>query len=515
MLVNPLGNFPLNDDWAYSKDVWNLVENGKLLLDDFPAMTRLTQIFWGAAWCEIFGFSFQVLRFSTLLLGWVGLIAAYFLFLEMGSGKRLALAGSLVLGFNPLYFSLSNTFMTDVPFLALFLVSVVFFVKALKTGRSRYIVWAAVAALLATMVRQIGMLSPLAFAVAWLLRERWNWKSIFWAVMPLALSVLAYLLFTKWLEASQGLPESYGSLGKLLERPGKDGFFDVSLQRTGILLFSYGLFLLPLTVPLLRNHFIKTSRSAKWWTLGFTALLAVTLFFSWRWIFFGNMFYNLGLGPKTLKDASFWLNVTPRLDASGMAFVKSVGYLGAVVLLFCVVPATLQSFKKETATRNLSIFFWSMILAYGGFLMLEVYFLDRYYLTLVPLLIVILVQNQTWNFSKISVAIAGVSLLLLSIFSVAATHDYLAWNRARWQALDYLTQEKNISPNRIDGGFEFNGWHKPGPLVRDGDKSWWWVDRDDYVVAFGDIPSFTKEKSFPYGRWLPPGVDSVYVLRHE
>ncbi len=515
LLVNPLGNFPLNDDWAYSKDVWNLSEQGRLLLDDFPAMTRITQIFWGAAWCEVFGFSFQVLRFSTLVLGFAGLLVFYFLLVEMGTNKRLAVAGSLVLAFNPLYFSLSYTFMTDVPFLTLFLASVLFFVKSLKTGRYRFIVWATVFALLATLVRQFGMLSPLAFAFAWVLRNRLNGKSIAWAAMPLVVCMAAYLLFTRWLEATHGLPDSYGSIGKLLDRPFKSGFFEASLQRTGILVFSYGLFLMPLAVLLFKIHFKAASRSLKWQVVSLTVLLAVTLIFAWRWIFYGNLLYNLGLGPKTLKDAAIWLNVSPQLSPDGMLWVKIAGTAGAVLLLPGLVVVLVKKIRQTGTACNLAIFFWSMIAAYFGFLLLELYFLDRYYLILVPLLLAVLLQNQVWSFDKITISIAVGTLLVLAVFSITATHDYLSWNRARWQALDYLTEEKNIPPNRIDGGFEFNGWHKPGPKDNGPWKSWWWVDRDDYVVAFGDLSNFTKEKGFPYVRWLPPGVDSVYVLKHN
>ena len=127
----------------------------------------------------------------------------------------------------------------------------------------------------------------------------------------------------------------------------------------------------------------------------------------------------------------------------------------------------------------------------------------------------VLLQDQVWNFNKITTVLAVSALLLLAAFSITATHDYLSWNRARWQALDYLTEEKNIPPNRIDGGFEFNGWHKPGPKDNGPWKSWWWVDRDDFVIAFGDLPNFTKENGFPFVRWLPPGMDSVFVLKHE
>ena len=58
LLVNPLGDFPLNDSWSYGKAVHNLVEDGEFRLGKFTGMPLLTQVLWGSLWCEIFGFSF-------------------------------------------------------------------------------------------------------------------------------------------------------------------------------------------------------------------------------------------------------------------------------------------------------------------------------------------------------------------------------------------------------------------------------------------------------------------------
>ena len=47
----------------------------------------------------------------------------YFLLRRLGASRGLAVLGALLLGFNPIYFALSFTFMTDVPFTALVVVS--------------------------------------------------------------------------------------------------------------------------------------------------------------------------------------------------------------------------------------------------------------------------------------------------------------------------------------------------------------------------------------------------------
>jgi hypothetical protein len=48
LLVNPSGEFPLNDDWAYARAVQTLIQNGRLELTDFTSMPLIAQVFWGA-----------------------------------------------------------------------------------------------------------------------------------------------------------------------------------------------------------------------------------------------------------------------------------------------------------------------------------------------------------------------------------------------------------------------------------------------------------------------------------
>jgi len=107
--------------------------------------------------------------------------------------------------------------------------------------------------------------------------------------------------------------------------------------------------------------------------------------------------------------------------------------------------------------------------------------------------------------------------LIFSFFSILSTHDYLSWNRARWKAIDYLLNEKNISPYKIDGGFEFNAWYKAGPFnphQKDG-ISWWFVTEDEYVLSFGPVTGYQFLKSFQYKRYLPFGLDSICIIWHQ
>ena len=169
LVVNPIGDFPLNDDWAFGKTVYYLTEEGRLHFTDWQSMTLIAQVIWGAAFTFLFGFSFTVLRISTLIVSFGGIWLMY-KWIKRITGRRLpALLAAMTLAFNPLYFSLSFTFMTDVPFLCTFLLAAYFFYQALDhdiAGKS----WKGMAwSILAVLIRQFGILAPLAFAPVYLI----------------------------------------------------------------------------------------------------------------------------------------------------------------------------------------------------------------------------------------------------------------------------------------------------------------------------------------------------------
>jgi len=118
-MVNPVGDFPLGDDWSYGLAVKHLVENGRYQPTGWTMMTLITQTLWGTLFSLPFGFSFTALRFSTLSLSLAGILGTYLLGRQLGGRRFPATAIALTLVFNAIYFALSHTFMTDVHFLAL------------------------------------------------------------------------------------------------------------------------------------------------------------------------------------------------------------------------------------------------------------------------------------------------------------------------------------------------------------------------------------------------------------
>src|SRR5258708_21042770 len=64
-IVEPRGDFPLNDDWAFAHSVQWLLSEGHLRLSDWVPMYLVPQTLAGGIAVFRFGFSFEVFRHVT------------------------------------------------------------------------------------------------------------------------------------------------------------------------------------------------------------------------------------------------------------------------------------------------------------------------------------------------------------------------------------------------------------------------------------------------------------------
>ncbi|MBL7930806.1 MAG: glycosyltransferase family 39 protein, partial [Bacteroidia bacterium] len=166
IIVYPLGEFPLNDDWAYTKALNTFTTRHEINIGTWPAMTLLSQILWGSVFTEIFGFSFFALRFSTLVSSFIGLVFLYKTLHQLTGERKLSFLGSTALLFNPLYFNLSNTFMTDVNFNTLMLIGIYSCFDYFRFQKNSALIWISVVSILLVLLRQYGILLPFCFFVS-------------------------------------------------------------------------------------------------------------------------------------------------------------------------------------------------------------------------------------------------------------------------------------------------------------------------------------------------------------
>lgn len=520
LVVGTDGNFPLNDDWSYARGVYSYVEEGTLELDQWPAMTLIAQIWIGIGYSEVFGFSFETLRWSTLVNAYIGL-CFFYLLLRRFTYSRMAFFAALLLLYNPLFYSLSFTFMTEVHFLMAVLGSMYFFTRYVEDSRYTHLLWASLFSVLATLIRQPGVLVPLAFALVLMIRER-TWVRRLVPLLPFLLSFTVLKLYYAWL--GNQFPDLYkvGGFSELITALTTQGA-DSLLRSFENMLLLPGWWLFPLLVLLLPTvQWRKASRNVFLWVFS-----AVALVFTIACLDFfpvGNVFYNLGLGPKLLKGVMWGHeNVEPRFGGylwNCFKYVAVAGMVATAILLWQNSSLQVSALFASRKMDRRVLAKWGIALFCCGYFVITVSIasiFDRYTLHLVPALAILMIpihSGQKVVASTLSTVLALACLALTAIFSVAATHDYLSWNRARSEAYAFLTVEQGIPPTRIDAGFEINGWQKAGPdgYQSGSDKSWWFVTEDDFVIAFFPLENFTEVRAYPWKRLLPPGSDSLLVL---
>jgi hypothetical protein len=531
-VVNPLGNFPLNDDWSFGLAVKRLLETGDFRPTGWTSMTLLTQTLWGALFCLPAGFSFNALRLSTLLLSLISVLVVYLLVRQVHPSRLLAAAAALTVGFNPIYYPLSNTFMTDVPFTALLLVSAAFFARALQTGSDIALVGGLACAVAATLCRQLGLAAPVAFAVCLVWSRGLSVRWLIRAFLTVAVCLGALLAFQHWMRVTGRMPTLFTLKNQvLLPRLGDPKALVSGLSKhIGTALLYLGWFSLPVTILTLpavaaarkdQRAFLIACVAGCAFVLGSAVILVHT---RGPMPTAGNIVLAQGIGPLTLRDIHI-LNLPdlPSIGNSCWLVVTGAALLGGALLVGAAAgwAARIWSSLKPARIqpdRTAGIFFLlcggvylAPILVIGGW--------DRYYVPALPFLLIGIaaLTSSSWTGTmQPRLALAAVILAGLAAFAVIGTRDYFAWNRLRWTALSELMAAEKVTPADIDGGFEFNGLHLYDPAYKeDPAKSWYWVDRDSYALAFAAMPGFTVMKRYGYSHWLPPYIGNIFVLKKD
>lgn len=530
VIVNPVGNVPFNDDWSFALTVKHLLDYADFRPTSWASMLEFSHTLWGALFCLPAGFSFTALRISTLTLSLFGLFGCYFLVRDMGQPRFLAIFFALLIGFNPLYFLLSFSFMTDVPFTALSILSALFFARNLRNDRTLDLCIATFFAIAAFLSRQLALALPLAFALSLLLHKGITKRSMVRAAMTLGFCAVIFLGFQQWMADSGRLPALYNAKtfellavlmnGKLLI---SDLFNNIYVG----LLYS-GLFLLPILLFAVRNLLI-TYRKQTILLLsivfsllvmidGFRAILGQAYLMPLAKV---DMLLKSGLIHLQFRDTEILHLYLPALPEGFWLLVTLFSLIGAAFFITVFLAHYLQKSPAVPKTKNnqvVALFFLLCSVIYLLPLMplTPIHFYDRYGIPTIALLgaaILAYSGNIHVRDHKFTLCLAVLLLVVFVIYSIAVTKDYLSWNRVRWLALHDLMNQK-ISPEDIDGGFEFNGWYLYDSNYQvQPTKSKWWVHNDRYRIGFQAVPGYRVIKVYDYPHYLPSYHEKIWVLQ--
>ena len=532
LLANPIGNFPLNDDWAYGYSVRRLLEQGQLRFSDWTGPNLFGQVLWGSLFCLPFGFSFTALRLSTAVLGLVGVLATYGILRELKTSRSIATLGALALACCPIYFALSLTFMTDVPFTAFAIASLYFFIRGMRTESRLTIAVSFVLASVAILIRQTGLALPVAFAFALLTKEGIKLRYLLLALVLVASGMAIQFAYQNWLLKSGLAPAAFnGQISRLLQQSllGGRQILHEAVRISFFCLMYVGLFTAPLLPLCLLNSQPEAQLSRKRFLVATALVLVLLTAYSirvgilmplWR-----NVLDDGGVGPYpmmkpgTLRAPGFFLVAVTSLSL--------LGSTGVVTNLVSAVRAAYWRFR-ERCERNRP---WVLILLVSvlaiSFAPLPLLglsdpafsFYDRYVIIFVPITIAISASTPSKRSSSANNSlVTGIAMLLVglyAVFSVAATHDYLALNRMRWSAFHDLMHDAKVPASSISGGRDFNGWYIYNEHSKDRKREWFWFERDDYLVAFYAFDDYEIIRRYPVERWLPwkRGAGAVLVER--
>ncbi len=552
---HPKVEMGLNDDWSYDFSARVLASTGHIVYNGWATAMLGWQLYWGALFIRVFGFSFFILRVSTFVLSLLALIVLQRILARLGISRWNSALATLTMAFSPIFFLMSFSFMSDIPGLFSLLICLYLCIRALQAETDRAVIlWLAVAALSNVVlgtVRQTSWLGVLLLVpcAAWCLRSRRRVlpvTAIFWA-----LSCLLIALCMHWFRKQPYVLEEklFTPLLKTVLLPTL-----VDAVRSSL---SICLFVLPVLLAFLFRFPFRLRRARGMGLVAGCLLLGSTLFLALRhrpvyWLapFTANSLTEKGFNdlPAALGDRA---TIFPSAARAGLTFLVVAALCALLICLWNArslstlaqqEPASYEfpDSHRTLSWQTLAVFLGPFTLVYVFLLVTRTVLWDRYLLPLLPLLLLVVVRLYQQKISLRLPALTLVVLALFAYFDVAALHDYFAQSRARLQVANNLLA-LGIPRTQIDAGFEYSAWtqleltgyvndkrlHNPAGAY----KRWTRPDHLPHqcVLFFSDhTPSIVARYAVayqpnaclapvegappvPYGTWLAPHDQAIYT----
>jgi hypothetical protein len=514
LIVNPIGNFPLNDDWWYAYAYRKLFEESGS--DKFPwgATSLVGQLILTKSYAFFAGCSYTALRLFTLILSF---LCITFIFKILTRRLKVDATSAFVLCviflFSPLYLSLSNSYMSDVPFL-FFLSGGFYFYLIYKESRSFFhLLVCIVFFTFSILTRQLTIAFLIAIVVADLITRR---KVSMVSLAVLFVPGVVLFFFELWIQTKITNPIYTYVFFRNLPILNKIGPFDIfiNLCKRWIHFINYsGFVLFPILIPYLLHYLKTVSYRVISKDFLIALVLSVPVFISMNKFPLGNYLYNFGIGPDTLYDF-----FTPQYGATLNApilflFMKALAYVSSFALLLVFVNFVFSTFpdlKKETLAANSnSILFISCLCFYYGAMCCTCAIFDRYIVPFTFFAVLLLHKQFIPLFSKNYSLYVSLSLLIL--FSTLGTKDYLNSNRVRWEVVRILKEEFQASDKDINAGYEHEG--SCFPETEDWYPKWTNTTPNLYMVTRQNFKNYIKLGFYAYQQYMPWRKDTLFYSK--
>jgi 4-amino-4-deoxy-L-arabinose transferase-like glycosyltransferase len=545
LAANPKGEFPLNDDWSYVRSAFAFGSGHGMRVDQWSAPSLVGQALYGGLLTRMFSPHFLVLRISTLFLSVCIPMLLWKILLRTGFRRGLASVMLLAWLFNPLQFILSFTFMTEIPFVFFLALAFNLYVLYLDKGKLLHLIFCAAVLGYGYLIRQTALLFILALLCSILLDFRepvarrvrrgiaaaaasgiFIFCYYLWILLYAGATAAVHRKFQllSYLESRQIIGNSYGMLFYLVFMMLPVLIFLIPSASRLSLEFRW---IVRLGVPALWCAIVLTG--LWWFQAQYTPLdYLPSATYHARMPFLLNVLYDSGLGPVTLDPTYFGAPPTPVYPRVwyGITIIVALGAIlaGTLCVFGLLRLRSLPLFPK----RKPLIIFTCLSLIF--LVVFEVIFshiqegglFDRHILIVsfpFSLLLGILSTKGDENRGNRAGAAVwiptGLACAALILFCIAATHDYMQWNRVRWDMGRELLA-RGVDPLTIVGGFEFNAWHNYDTFAARGNIGTvhhWWYDRRDYIISMAPLEGYRILHTRSYFSWVHRRPVNLYVIR--
>ncbi len=460
IISRPYANMGISDDGPYILMAQHLASTGHFAFNGWAAPMLGWQLYLGAAFIKLFGFSFTTVRMSTLL---VAIVLAFVLqraLVLAGIMERNATLATLAFVLSPLYLMLSVTYLTDIFGLFAIVVCLYGCLRALKAStEGATVAWLCFAvatnAVFGT-ARQIAWLGVLVMvpSTLWLLRAQ---RRVFLAGSSATFAgVLFVLVCLDWLKHQQYavaehlIPESYSIVHGVWALT--LSFVDISffLLAIVILFFSQLLKLRPRTIVLLFALFVGYC---------FVAIRPSHI----RGYFPLEPILSIWGNVHGIFEYTHVKGELPIFLGKGVQILLTFTSFGGLAGL---IVSFLHNRRRVPAVDSNTMLCWTQLeillapftLAYCLLLFPRATAAgvdDRYMLALLVVALLCLVRHYQDHIQS-RIPVAGVFMVgITGIYGMVTVHDAFAFYRARVDIAGEL-RAAGIPDTAVDNGWEYN-----------------------------------------------------------
>ncbi|KKS21191.1 MAG: hypothetical protein UU80_C0033G0002 [candidate division WWE3 bacterium GW2011_GWA1_41_8] len=429
------GNFPVNDDWVFVRQV-EAFSKGIFTLSAELDPSFISQGFLGLFWGQLFGYSFASLKVLTFIVTLVGLLFFVKILKLFKVPRNYLVVSGLLFLFNPLIFASAFTFMTDNYFLTFTLISVYFYLKYFMADRSmRYAVLGSLFVVFAALTRQIGILIGISFISAILpesvrnVKKRSAGKNLIPVVITLSAVILTLAVTVLW--------PRFGSnrMFILTEQ------FTQRLTQMLLSVHYVPVFLSPLLLGLMSPQ-VKALIRSKFKLILITVLTGALFYYLYFFDIFpvGNVLYIEMLYTKSNFRSSFslfdntffkvFLSVVLALALSKMLMNVKIKFDRKTIKSHIGKISAPDVFLISLNTLNILILLFSSD------------YYDRYLIPIFAIFSIIYVKNNVEKIKLTKLAIAATVLIMF--ISVTLQWEYYARYTIMWKQAQAVSRDTGL-----------------------------------------------------------------------